>query len=104
MRREQAESRGGGTVPLALDELAEILPASDSVEARIDARELGRIISAFVRELKERDGNLFLRRYFYMDTLEDAASHVGMNAKHDAVSLHLTRKRLEEHLRKEGYL
>ncbi len=104
VRRETAESRGGGTVPLALEELAEILPSSESVEDRMDARELGRAISTFVRGLKKRDGDLFLRRYFYMDTLDAAAAFVGMAPKHAAVSLHRTRKRLEEFLRKEGLI
>ena len=104
VRRENAECRGGGSVPLALDELAECLPSKDSVEAQADARELGRIISAFVRGLKQRDGDLFLRRYFYMDSLEDAAAYVGLSPKHAAVSLHRTRKKLEEHLRKEGFV
>ena len=104
VRRKTAESRGGGVVPLVLDELAECLPSRDSVEAQVDARELGRAISAFVRQLKQRDGNLFLRRYFYMDSLEDAAAFVGMSPKNAAVSLHRTRKRLEEYLRKEGYV
>ncbi len=104
VRREKAESRGSGVVPLALDELAECLSSTESVEAQVDARELGRAISSFVRGLKRRDGDLFLRRYFYMDNLEDAAAHVGMSRKHAAVSLHRTRKRLEEYLRKEGYL
>ena len=96
--------RGSGEVPVALDELAECLPSKDSVEAQVDARELGRIISAFVRGLKQRDGDLFLRRYFYMDSLEDAAAYVGLSPKHAAVSLHRTRKKLEEHLRKEGFV
>ncbi len=104
VRRETAESRGGGAVPLALDELSECLPSAESVEAQVDARELGRAISRFVRGLKQRDGDLFLRRYFYMDTLEAAASHVGMSPKHAAVSLHRSRKRLEEFLKKEGLI
>ena len=104
VRRETANSRGGGSVPLALEELAECLPSSESVEAQVDARELGRAISTFVRGLKKRDGDLFLRRYFYMDTLDAAAAYVGMEPKHAAVSLHRSRKRLEEYLRKEGFL
>lgn len=75
----------GGSVPLALDELAGCLPSRDSVEEQVDARELGRAISAFVRQLKQRDGDLFLRRYFYMDSLEDAAAFVGMSPKNAAV-------------------
>ena len=94
----------GGALPLALEELAECLPSSESVEAQVDARELGRAISTFVRGLKKRDGDLFLRRYFYMDTLDAAAAYVGMEPKHAAVSLHRSRKRLEEYLRKEGFL
>lgn len=104
VRRKTAESRGGGAVPLVLEELAECIPAKSSVEDQVDARELGRIISTFVRSLKERDGDLFLRRYFYMDSLEEAAKHVGLSPKHAAVSLHRTRKRLEDYLRKEGYI
>ena len=104
IRRETAEIRGGGVVPLVLEELAECLPAKNAVEDQVDARELGRIISIFVRSLKERDGNLFLRRYFYMDSLEEAAKHVGISPKHAAVSLHRIRKRLEDYLRKEGYI
>lgn len=103
-RRETAESRGGGRASIALDELAECLPSSESVEGQIDARELGRAISIFVRSLKKREGDLFLRRYFYMDSLDAAASYVGMTAKNAAVSLHRTRKRLEEFLKKEGLL
>ena len=104
LRRESAEARGGGSIPLIYEELSECIPARDSVEAQVDARELGRAISAFVRELKERDGDLFLRRYFYMDTLENAAAFVGMSPKNAAVSLHRSRKKLEAYLRKEGYL
>ena len=99
-----ADKRGGGQTAAVLEELAECLPSSESVEAQVDARELGRAISTFVRGLKKRDGDLFLRRYFYMDPLDVAAAYVGMDPKHAAVSLHRSRKRLEAYLRKEGFL
>lgn len=104
VRQKKAECRGGGSVPLALDELSECLTSRDTVEEQVDARELGRAIGGFVRGLKQRDGDLFLRRYFYMDTLEDAAAFVGMDPKNAAVSLHRSRKKLEDYLKKEGYV
>ena len=104
LRHEKAECRGGGSVPFVLEELSECLPARGTVEEQVDARELGRAIGVFVRSLKQRDGDLFLRRYFYMDTLEDAAAFVGMNPKNAAVSLHRSRKKLEDYLKKEGYV
>lgn len=104
VRHEKATIRGGGSVPIVLDELSECIPSTDSVESQIDARELGKAISTFVRGLKQRDGNLFMRRYFYMDTIEDAATFVGMSPKNAAVSLHRSRKKLEAFLREEGYI
>ena len=39
-RRQNAEKRGGGSLPLALDELSECVPAPGRVEQALEAREL----------------------------------------------------------------
>lgn len=103
-KQKQAQSRGGGAVALALEELEECLPSGQSVEQQLDARELGRAISAFAHGLKPQERLLFLRRYFYMDSLADAAVHAGCKPKNAAVLLHRIRKQLKEFLRKEGFV
>lgn len=102
MRR--AEKRGGGETALVIDELAECVAGSSSPESEVLASELGASIDAFVRALPERDGNVFLRRYFYNETPEEIAGRYGLTANNVSVILHRVREKLRVHLTKEGYL
>ena len=68
-----AEKRGGGEIVLVLDELAECLAGESDVESEYEARELGRCIRMFVRALPERDGNVFVRRYFFTEPVAEIA-------------------------------
>ena len=54
--------RQGDTVSLAALELAECLPSREGPEEQAEAAELGRAISAFLRELGEGPRTAFLRR------------------------------------------
>ena len=54
-RRQNAEKRGGGALPLALDELSECVPAPGRVEHALEERELAEAIDRFLRTLPERE-------------------------------------------------
>lgn len=69
--------RQGDTVSLAALELAECLPSREGPEEQAEAAELGRAISAFLGELGEGPRTAFLRRYWYADTVEETAGHLG---------------------------
>ena len=69
-----AEKRGGGEIVLVLDELAECLVGESDVESEYEARELGQCIRMFVRRLPERDGNVFVRRYFFTEPVRRSPS------------------------------
>lgn len=99
-----AEKRGGGEIALVLDELAECLPARTDVEAACEQRELAQCIRRFARSLPEREGNVFLRRYFFTDSVAEIAARYGMRENSVMVSLSRTRKKLRAHLKKEGLL
>ena len=60
----QAQKRGGGQAPLILDELAACLPAPGRVEEPVEAAELARTISSFLRAQPEPARGMFLRRYW----------------------------------------
>ena len=98
-----AQKRGGGQLVLALEELPECLVQESPVEDRVVAAELGESIRRFVRDLPEREGNLFARRYFFTESVEDIARRYGLSANHTAVLLSRIRKKLRQHLTKEGY-
>ena len=62
----RAQKRGGGEMPLVLEELEECLPSRDDVEGEVQARELERAVSEFLRVLPERECSVFLRRSFFV--------------------------------------
>lgn len=99
-----AKKRGGGELPLVLEELEECVGAGEGLDAALEAKELTRTIASFLDTLPKRDANIFLRRYFF---LEDAAAiSVRYGLRRDTVnqSLSRTRKKLKAHLIQEGYV
>lgn len=98
----RAEKRGGGELPLALDELDACIAAKGGVEAEFDGKELTRAIDAFLRTLPERECSLFLRRYWFMDSVRDIASRYSMNENNVKSILFRTREKLRKYLEEEG--
>lgn len=54
-----AQKRGNGTMDMALDELAECIPAAHDTESIVEAAELERSINAFLHTLSEQECNVF---------------------------------------------
>lgn len=86
---------------VSLDELAECVP--DRAEENISAERLSELISRFLRTQDERRRKIFVRRYWYGDSLGRIAELFGMNEKTVATDLYRTRKKLKAFLQKEGY-
>lgn len=103
-RRDRAEKRGGDSVTLALEELAELLPGGDEPEGELLHRELTESINDFLRELPARERNVFLCRYWYLDGIAAIGESFGFSESKVKSMLHRTRKKLQTHLRKEGLL
>ena len=104
-RREyHAQKRGGGQVSLALDELGEVISSTVSVEDALEAKELSVAVDAFLRTLPKTERRVFLRRYWYLDSIAEIARRFGFSQSKVKSMLHRTRGKLLSHLRKEGYL
>ena len=103
-RKNNALSRGGGQVQLALEELGDCICPEASPEALISTKELAACISSFLRALPERQRVIFLRRYFYMEDIRTIADHFGMKEANVRMLLSRLRQRLKTHLIQEGYL
>lgn len=98
-----AKKRGSGEMTLILEELAECLASESDVENTYETRELGECIRLFVRKLPERDGNVFVRRYFFSESAAVIARRYNLTENNVMVILNRTRKKLRAHLVKEGY-
>ena len=89
-RRDNAIKRGGNYT-LALEELEGVLPAPGNVGDELEAKELTREIECFLDTLSEENRVIFLRRYWFSDSLRDIARRTGLSEK--AVNVRLTRLR-----------
>ena len=105
MRRRTARKRGGGEVPLCLDELADCAGDGDGWEAEKDARErLRDVLNRFLAAEKPEVRAVFLRRYWYADPLSEVARLSGRSEGAVKMMLNRAKKRLKKQLEQEGFL
>ncbi len=90
------------TYDLSLDELAGCIP-DDRVWETLDARELGRSIDRFLDTQTKENRVIFLRRYWYGDSVKAVARDMGMKEGAVSVRLNRLRRALKDYLCKEGY-
>lgn len=102
-RAYSAEKRGGGEMELVLEELEGCLAAPGGVEDAMNAKELARTVRAFLDTLPEREQDIFLRRYFFVEESETIARRYGMKPATVLRTLSRTRMKLKRYLLKEGY-
>lgn len=100
-RREHAEKRFVGETALALEELEDCVSGT-TLEEEAQRREVVRALNAFLRSLRQGDRELFLRRYWGMETLETLAKAQGMSRSALYRRLGKLREKLRDYLRKEG--
>ena len=103
-RSKTSAQRGGGELPAALEELAECVPAGNSVEAEAEAKELERLIGAFIRSLPDMERRVFLCRYWYLDAVPAISRQFGFSESKVKSLLFRTRRRLRVYLEKEGVM
>ncbi len=102
-KHNRTEKRGGGEIALVLDELADCISGNDDVEQIIDRRELIKTLNSFVRSLPVDKRNIFVRRYWYADSISDIAKARGMLQGTVSKTLERTRKKLKTYLTERGF-
>lgn len=100
---ETAAKRGGGEQTLVLEELEECVAGSQNVEKELEAKELDECVRTFVRDLPEKEGNVFVRRYFFTESVAEIADRYGMTDNNVTVILCRVRKKLRARLREGGF-
>ena len=72
--------------------------ALDTVEAEIEAKELARIIEAFLDTLTTENRVIFMRRYWFSDSYKDIAEFMGLSEKNISVRLTRIREKMKQYL------
>ena len=85
-------------------EMEQCIPAPDDCECRIDDMALSDAINGFLASLSTEKRNIFLRRYWYLESIADISRRFGLSESKVKTTLFRSRIQLREHLEKEGYI
>lgn len=84
-----------------LTELEGCVASTDTVETEYEAGEIANAINQFLYAVDEQTRNIFIRRYWYSDSIENLALRFDMSSSKVKSILFRTRNKLRVHLDKE---
>lgn len=97
------EKRGGHTIDLVLDELAECVSGNDNPERNWQKEALKEEIDHFLSGLPKEKRYMFVLRYWYADSIPAIAERFQTSENNVSVTLNRIRKKLRTHLTERGY-
>lgn len=102
-RKNHAEKRYDGFNVL-LSELDDCVPSGENVEQIADAKALTDCINSWLAKLSPEDRKIFLRRYWYGETVSTIAKSKGLSSNAMTQKLYRMRSGLKNRLEKEGMM
>lgn len=101
-RLRQGKSRGSEEYALSLDELSELIPSTcGAPEIEISEKELAALISSLLKKMPKAEANVFIRRYWYFESIKEIAERYGFTESKVKMLLVRTREKLGKLLKKE---
>ncbi len=99
---ERTAKKRGGRVYESLEELSECIGSSET-EDELDSKALTELINRFLSRESELSRRIFVRRYFYQDSVSEIAKRLRVTESRVKTTLHRARARLADVLRGEGF-
>lgn len=88
---------------VSLSELEDCLSAGDTTQQHVDLHLLAKAVNDYLRTLSVEARDLFIGRYYFADSVRNAAGYCGMSESKAKSMLYRTRQGLKKHLEKEGF-
>ena len=104
LKERYTQKRGGRELDAVLDELEDCVASDLSVERAFETKELVREINGFLFSLSKDDRLIFSYRYWLMLPTAEIAQRLGFRESKVRTSLSRSRKRLRDHLIREGLI
>ena len=103
-KAKNTAKRGGGQITLTLEELDDCVDGKQNIERAYESHELVWAFNRFLETLPETERDVFLRRYWFFDSIADIAESFGFAQSKVTSMLYRTRGKLRKQLEKEGFL
>ena len=97
---KSAAKRKGEVVALT-QEMEACIPDPQH-QRKLEGQELGEVLNRFLEGLSQDNRVIFMRRYWYLDTIAEIAIRYGISESKVKTQLHRTRAKLHSFLAKEG--
>ena len=103
-RRKTAQKRPESDQLVPLHELEECIAYGKSIDDELAEEELAARLNEFLIALTETERNVFLRRYWYFDSITDICKRYGFGQSKVKMMLARTREKLAKFLNEEGLI
>ena len=103
-RKKNADKRGGGEYEISIYELENSIPDEKTFDEQLEVEELAKIISLFLRGLSPIERNVFVRRYWYFDSIKEICERYDFGQSKVKTMLLRTRQKLIFYLETEGFI
>ena len=98
-----AQKRSGTETDLTLDELSNVIGDKNNVEEYVDYSNLKESINDFLKTQSKQSRIVFVKRYFYMSSIDEISKECELSLSAVKMSLKRTRDSLKKYLIKQGY-
>ncbi len=86
----------------SFESFVECVSGRTSVENKVEERRIEQLIDAFLWQQKEETRTVFLRRYWYFDSIDAISKYTGHSQGKIKSMLFRTRQKLRKYLESEG--
>ena len=101
-KAKKRQKRIVSELTVSLSEVEDFI-SDDDMYSQTDAKELGRVISDFVRSLSDRRMYIFMSRYYVARPIKEIAKLLGCSESTVNKEIAAIKRDLKEKLKKEGY-
>lgn len=85
-------------------EMEQCIPAPNDLECHMDDIVLKEMLNGFLSTLDEEKRNIFIRRYWYLDSIAEISNRFTLSESKVKTTLFRCRNKLREYLEKGGYI
>jgi RNA polymerase sigma-70 factor (ECF subfamily) len=100
-KERRAKKRSGDEIEILLSELENIIPSGNNVEKDYETGSIAAIIDSFLDSIDSETRIVFVRRYWYSDSVKDIVKRFGISESKVKSILLRTRNKLKKYLEKE---
>lgn len=101
--RERSNLKRNANMTELSEEMEHCLPSLDDIDSALAEEELGKAISMYLQTVSQEKRVIFVRRYFYLDSIAEISKRCAITESKVKSSLFRIRNDLRKYLIMEGY-